>query len=307
MVRPDCPGQGPFSINPAETLATSAPGRGPNGEDRPNANAGVIVWLCIAVGRVQPGQDRAFGLRRSRTCCQMYGTRSKLGPPEAGAPGLVSFYAITEQTQERAVTSDPTDSAQVNGDLYQNVRVVLGIIVGLAIARLLYGIARIIQHPGRDRLPWIHLGWVAWTLLNVLAFWWWEFRLSRVAHCDLWASYCSSMFAYATAVLPAGGHDPCSRTAPKTHAGYEDLFIARRGWFFGLVALTLLMDVPDTWIKGAEHLQSLGPAYLIRIGGLVIMCVIAARTRNLLFHRIFAAAALVYEAGFIAYYLRDVA
>jgi hypothetical protein len=110
-------------------------------------------------------------------------------------------------------------------------------------------------------------------------------------------AYASMYFLLAAMLFPDG---------VESHAGYDDLFMARRGWFFGLVALTLLMDVADTWIKGTEHLQSLGPAYLIRIGALVIMCVIAARTRNLLFHRIFAVAALVYEAGFIAYYLRDV-
>jgi hypothetical protein len=201
------------------------------------------------------------------------------------------------------MTSDPASNAHVNGDLYQHVRVVLGIMLGLAIARLLGGIARIIQHPGRDRLPWIHLGWVAWALLDVLAFWWWEFRLSRVAHWDFGLylfvfAYASMYFLLAAMLFPDG---------VEADAGYEDLFMARRGWFFGLVALTELADIADTWLKGAEHLHSLGPAYTIRIGGLVIMCVIAARTGSLLFHRVFVVAALAYEVFFFASYFRDVA
>ena len=67
-------------------------------------------------------------------------------------------------------------------DLYVHVRVLIGIILELSITRLIGGIAGFIQHPHRNNASSIHLGWVAWTLLNVVTFWWWEFRLSLIPH-----------------------------------------------------------------------------------------------------------------------------
>ena len=80
---------------------------------------------------------------------------------------------------------------------------------------------------------------------------------------------------------------------------YGDYFIARRTLFFGIFALAEVMDVVDTLIKGTEHLRSLGPEYLVRTGVFLVLCLVAARTRNLKFHGVFAAAALLYEVIYI--------
>jgi hypothetical protein len=45
-------------------------------------------------------------------------------------------------------------------EIFLHVRVMIGVIVGLSIARLLTGIARFIQHPKQNRVYFIHLGWV---------------------------------------------------------------------------------------------------------------------------------------------------
>jgi hypothetical protein len=66
-------------------------------------------------------------------------------------------------------------------DLYQHVRVVISIIVGLCITTLLSGFARFVQHPRRERVSLLHLGWAASLLLWIIHFWWWEFRLALVA------------------------------------------------------------------------------------------------------------------------------
>jgi hypothetical protein len=171
-------------------------------------------------------------------------------------------------------------TTQVDVDLYLHVRVLISIILGLSVTRLVGGVAGFIQHPGRYKVWWIHLGWVAWALLNVITFWWWEFRLSQIAHWSfgLYFFVCiyASMYFFLSALLfpqDLQGYD-----------GYKDYFLSRRAWFFGFVALTETLDLIDTWIKGAEHLQSLGPEYPIRISLFLVMCAIAARTRNLTFH-----------------------
>ena len=184
--------------------------------------------------------------------------------------------------------------AHIEVDLYLHVRVFISIILGLSVTRLLGGLT-LFMNSSRKRASWIHLGWVAWVLLDVISFWWWEFRLSQITH---WTfalylfviAYASMFFLQAALLFPDDieGYD-----------GYRDYFLARRPWFLGICGLAAAMDVVDTLIKGTEHLRSLGPEYLVRTAVFIILCVIASRTRNLTFHGLFVACGLLYEAAFV--------
>ena len=129
-----------------------------------------------------------------------------------------------------------------SSDLYLHVRVVISIIVGLCITTLLSGFARFVQHPRRERVSILHLGWAASLLLWIIHFWWWEFRLSMV---QTW-TFASYFFVILYAIL---FYFLCTLLFPsdlKDYAGYEDYFLSRRKWFFGFLAATFLADVIDT-------------------------------------------------------------
>ncbi|WP_312014674.1 MULTISPECIES: hypothetical protein [unclassified Bradyrhizobium] len=174
----------------------------------------------------------------------------------------------------------------------------LAIILGLSVTRLISGLATLIQHPGRYPVWSVHLGWVAWALLNVVTFWWWEFRLSLVQQWTfgLYAFVCvyTSMYYFLSALLFPQDLDD--------YQGYQDYFLDRRRWFFGLIALTEALDVVDTLIKGEQHLRFLGPEYLPRIGAFVALCAVAAITRNPRFHKLFVFDAIAYEISFFGRY-----
>lgn len=176
-------------------------------------------------------------------------------------------------------------------DLYLHVRVLLSVILGLSVTRLLAGLTTFIQHPRRHRVWWIHMGWVCWTLFNVIAFWWWEFRLSTVAHWTfiLYGFVClySSVFYFLSALLFPNDLEE--------YRGYEDYFLSRRRWFFGFVAFAQALDFIDTWIKGEQYLSSFGPEYLARTALFIMLCAVAAYTRNRSFHVGFVVAALAYD------------
>ena len=191
-----------------------------------------------------------------------------------------------------------TTTTQLAVDLYLHVRVLISIILGLSIARLVGGVAGFIQHPGRHRVSLIHLGWVAWALLNVVTFWWWEFGLSRIPQWNfgMYFFVCvyASMFFFLSVLLFPDDL--------RGYEGYQDYFLSRRFWFFGFVAWTELLDLVDTWIKGPEYFRSLGPGYPIRIVLLLVLCGAAAATRNLRFHFSFVFIGLVYE---VTYFVRQ--
>jgi hypothetical protein len=50
-------------------------------------------------------------------------------------------------------------------ELYLHIRVVVSILVGFSLTHLLRGVARIVQHPGREKVYWVHLVWVD-TVIN---------------------------------------------------------------------------------------------------------------------------------------------
>jgi hypothetical protein len=163
-----------------------------------------------------------------------------------------------------------------NSDLYLHVRVVISIIVGLCITTLLSGFARFVQHPRRERVSILHLGWAVSLLLWIIHFWWWEFRLSMV---QVW-TFSRYFFVILYAIL---FYFLCTLLFPsdlRDYAGYEDYFISRRKWFFGFLAATFLADVIDTSLKGSSYLHSFGIEYPIRILANLSICVIAIFTSN---------------------------
>lgn len=180
-------------------------------------------------------------------------------------------------------------------DVFPHIRIVMGMIIGLGLARLLSGTARIIQHPDQYRLYPVHLAWVASTLLMLVHFWWWEFGLYKIGHWTFGTyffliGYAIVLFLLCAMLFPDSMQD---------YTSYEDYFYSRRGWFFGLLAFTYALDVIDTLLKGKTHFAQFGYEYLFRIPTLIVLCVIAILTRNRIYHTVFVVAALAYQITWI--------
>lgn len=129
---------------------------------------------------------------------------------------------------------------------FLHIRVLLGIVLGLAITTLLKGLARFVQHPGRERVYGVHIAW-ALSMFTLLAhFWWWEFRLVHVAQWSFVAFaflilYVVVLFVLCTLLFPDDIGD---------YQGWRDYFLSRRQWFFGIMAASYVIDFGDTLIKG---------------------------------------------------------
>lgn len=171
----------------------------------------------------------------------------------------------------------------------------MGMVIGLGITRLLSGVARIIQHPTQYKAHPMHLAWVISVLLSLLHFWWWEFSLYQIEHWTF-SIYLFIIF-YAIVLFLM-----CAFIFPDNLAeydGYFDYLMLRRAWFFGALAITYILDVVDTCIKGEAHFSRFGHEYLVRTPILVILCLIAIRTKSLHFHAPFVMATLAYQSWWI--------
>ncbi|MGM0561960.1 MAG: hypothetical protein ACQETX_12930 [Pseudomonadota bacterium] len=172
-----------------------------------------------------------------------------------------------------------------------HVRAIFGVVIGLSIAHLLGGLARLVQHPGSKRVYSVHLGWVAFLFTSVIHFWWFEFGLAYVEkwtfqHYLFIITY-AALFYFTCAILFPDRMDE--------YSSYAAYFHSRQKWFYGLLASLFAIDVADTLWKGTDHLQSLGPEYLIRQASMCAAAVVAMFVSNRRFHLVLVLVMLAFQ------------
>jgi hypothetical protein len=185
--------------------------------------------------------------------------------------------------------------AAATPEVYVYIRTVMSMVIGLSLARLLTGLGGIVQSPGKFRVYWVHLGWVASMFLFIIHFWWWEYRLQSLAVISFGVylfliSFCCLFFFLCVLIFP---------TTIEDYGGYEEYFISRRRWFFGMLAVTYVVDFLDTLLKGKPYLAALGWEYPARNAVYIVLCIVAAWTANRRFHAVFVSAGLIYQITWI--------
>jgi hypothetical protein len=156
----------------------------------------------------------------------------------------------------------------------------MSIVVGLAMTQLLSGAADIAQHSKPVRTYWIHTAWMANLFITLIHFWWWEFGLMRI---QTWTflSYafviCFAVLLYFLVALLVPQH-------LSEQTNLKEYFYAHRGWFFGTMALVQIVDFGDTLVKGWSYFSNLGLEYPLRNLSIIVLSIIAIRTRNGRFH-----------------------
>jgi hypothetical protein len=177
-----------------------------------------------------------------------------------------------------------------------HVRMVLSMVVSLALARLLSGLAKFVQHPQRVAVFDVHLLWSLFMLTFLIHFWWWEFSL---IHRPAWTFWTFAFVVGYAAML----YLMCAILFPDDLAeydGYRGYFMSRRAWFFGLFAWVLLLDIVDTRLKGAAHWQAHTPEIWLRTVIGLGACALGAYSRSERLQRVLVLFVLACQATWIA-------
>lgn len=180
-------------------------------------------------------------------------------------------------------------------DVYLHVRVLLSMILGLGVAHLLRGVARIVQHPKKSKIYWVHLVWALFLFLYLIHFWWWEFSLQKVTQ---WtfplyffiAIYATLLYLLSTLLFPDVMDD---------YNSYREYFYSRRQWIFVFMAILFVADIVDTLIKGSDYQARLGFTYDVRTAVYILLSLLAIKIKNPRFHATFAVFAVIAEALYI--------
>lgn len=178
---------------------------------------------------------------------------------------------------------------------FLHIRVIIGMVTGLSVARLLNGLARFVQHPKRERIYSLHMGWSLFLLLSVIHFWWFEFALARIGRWTfeeyLFVISYAALFFFISAILYPDKMEE--------YGGFESYFTARRTWIYGLLAALFTADMIDTAMKGMDYFSALGPQYVVRQVVLIGLSILAIWIADRRFHLAFVVFALVAQIWWI--------
>lgn len=159
--------------------------------------------------------------------------------------------------------------------MFDYVMTLAAVILGLAVTHLMQGLASLIEEPGKEKIWWVHLVWVAYMLLTSIFWWWFEYMLHGVQEWTFAVyafvlSYAFLTYLTAAVLFPRN----------LKYRSYEEYFLARRGWFFVLLIAADLIDPIDSALKGRAHLASLGSEYWVStvvVFGLAIVAIVTPR------------------------------
>lgn len=181
-------------------------------------------------------------------------------------------------------------------DAFGHIRMVIGFILSISIARLLLGAVKIIQHPGRVKPYSVHLLWAFYIFILLIHFWWWEYKLRTI---PLWTFqeyffliiYIILYFVLCALLFPDDLKD--------YQDSYEAYFYSRKHWFFGVLAFTYAADVLDTAMKGAHYFAHFGWEYPIRNAVHFMLCLVAMWVNDKRFHMALVVFFILYELSYV--------
>jgi hypothetical protein len=178
--------------------------------------------------------------------------------------------------------------------MFDYFAVLICVIFGLALTHLLRGLAKLIQMRHEVRPYWVHIVWTLNVVIFVLAIWWGMFYWRGLRDWSAeWfyfmATYAILQFMWASMLYP-----------PEFPAGLdcEQYFLKNRYWFFGIQTAVLLMDIPETLMKGVAHLRAVPKEYPFLISSLLIIAVVAMFSRSRRVHGVLSVAWLLITLGY---------
>ncbi|WP_454632993.1 hypothetical protein [Bradyrhizobium cenepequi] len=184
--------------------------------------------------------------------------------------------------------SDPYQSHEI----FIHIRIIVGMILGISIARLVSGVTRFLQHPGKERINLLHIGWAVFVFLAIIHFWWFEFALSRIERWTFEGYFLVICYAVVFVMLSA-------MIFPDNigeHEGLKEYFWNRRNVFYVLLLVLFSVDVFDTLLKGANYYkQFYGWYYPARQTLLIAGTIGALLSASERYHVLFVAFALVFQ------------
>jgi hypothetical protein len=173
--------------------------------------------------------------------------------------------------------------------------VLISIVFGLALTHLLRGLGRIIQMRHETRSYWVHIVWTINVVIYVLSIWWSMYWWKGLGDWSFeWfffiAGYAIAIFMWAYVLFPA-------EFAPGVD--FNAYFFANRRWFFGIQAVVVLTDIPETIEKDVMHLRPVPSQYVYLVASLLLVTIVGLITDKRRVHAVLCIVWLLIVLGYL--------
>lgn len=164
---------------------------------------------------------------------------------------------------------------------FEFIAVFVSFVMGLGVTQLLGGVGSIIHRRGLGEFDPIHGLWTANVFLILIINWWVTFQWSTVEvwNFELFLSlivWALSLYLLTAILYPRHLAD---------EGRYGEVFDVNRNWFFGVLMVSLLLDVVQTWLRG----ELFSPrAYLPFVTHYMVLAGIGLLVRSRRFHAVLA-------------------
>ena len=162
---------------------------------------------------------------------------------------------------------------------FDYVMTLVSVVVGLGLTHALgaFGatVHRLRGNGPPIRLDPVYLLWLAFVLVWLVSFWWWEYKLHEIAIRWTYGIYLF-ILGYATLLFLM-----VVILVPRNMTGIDDTyvhFMSVRRWFFSTVVIANGFDVADSVLKSWEW--ALRPDYLAQVGVFLVGAIIAMRSES---------------------------
>jgi len=159
------------------------------------------------------------------------------------------------------------NSSMVQVASYQHVVVVMSIVLGLAVAQLLKGLAQLYRTHNRVRPYWLHTAWVVVLIVFSVLLWWVHSDYRSIEEWSFlhFVLYLSPMmvFYFLTSIAFPDPSDPVT--------SYKAYYFSSRIGFFGTFALQIVLaHTAGVVVRGLPLLDPADPLRLAMVALLLI-------------------------------------
>lgn len=115
-------------------------------------------------------------------------------------------------------------------DVFSHMRIINGMGISLCLSRLLVFASKFIQHPSKNKISYIHIGWILVVFLWIIQFWWDYLIESNNKTYDIVTYILELFYVFGLFFI-------CVTLTPddiKEYGDYETYFFSRKKWLFAL-------------------------------------------------------------------------
>lgn len=168
--------------------------------------------------------------------------------------------------------------------VFEYLGVILSVIMGLGLTHILAGVSKTVHHRKTVKTYWVHTIWAFNTLIYIIIIWWGMFWWSNQQdwlffQFLLLILYAIVLFLLASLLYPWDLPNDFD---------FEKHFFDTRPWFFSVLALAWVIDIPETTLKAEDHLRDLPQGYIALAVTFIVISVVGALWSNKTYHKIVA-------------------